>query len=424
MAIADKIKKVLQNRNPKKVVEEIERSYEEKKENGEQNPIDSTVKQLMQIIKENPDSDTIRIILKEILEQEKIPNRIFEKTATQISKTDEIPDNIIAQAVTESKADVPDKVINTIIEEGEIDVNERLKLINNVDDERILQNRVNNELEILYRVCKNKRDNEVVERIEKLESLLGNVQDSKETKELIQKVIARKMAENCYSDISKGTRIYTLSKAMPIEKMIEVDLPNMVIKEYSKIEKENNEKKEGRATETGIRQQILGEMAENIGEQYKTTGVFVIPQSESMKKLTLEEEQNFIKLIKIYSGEKIDERDILDIKEQIKGKVNDIQLKENILINDIKKVPENKRKEIIVFFSNILNDDDQTLKTLQLLQNSQLINRLNSIPEDKREDTIKTIDETLSKKYKTEKETTEIKDNTNTKKDMEDERDR
>ena len=68
MKITEKIKKIMNRNNPvlsaeneqvdKRINEkanEIEKLYIEKKENGEENPINDTVEKIMQIIQNNPD---------------------------------------------------------------------------------------------------------------------------------------------------------------------------------------------------------------------------------------------------------------------------------------------------------------------------------------------------------------------------------
>lgn len=234
--------KKFKTKNAKKIAEEIAHVYKEKKESGEEHPIDDTVEEIMQIFKDNPNPEKVREILKSILEKKDIPNRIFEKAATKISNEEEIPDSVITDVVKNSETNISDESINRIIEEGNIDVKERINLMHNVENKDIIEERVENELKILYRVCKDKRDDEVLERINELREILQNNKMNPEIENLIKQVVAKKMAENYYSDISKGTNVYTLSKIIPVEDMLENDLPSTVENEYQKIE-ENRQKK-------------------------------------------------------------------------------------------------------------------------------------------------------------------------------------
>lgn len=398
MNVTKKITKFLNRNNPETIADEIAQVYHEKKENGEEHPMDGTVEQIMQIFKDNPNPEKVREILKSILEKKDIPNRIFEKAATKISKDEEIPDSIITDVVKNSETIIPDESINRIIEEGNVDVTERINLMQTVEDNKIIEGNIKNELKILYKVCKEKKDYEVVERVNKLKELVNDNQLNKDIQDLIRQVVAKKMAENYYSDTKRGTRIYDLSKIMSINDMIEYDLPSMVEQEYKKIE-ENQKKKEGRFNKKNLKEQILVEMGKDIAYKYDETGVFIIPQSENIKKIDREEEEKFIKSIQIYSRKQLSKQEILDIDEQIKGNSNNIQIKENILINLIKNIPERDKNRSIDILADIVSNKE-VLETLSIMKKKGLIDKLNKIPKEKREKVIGIMEETIKKNRK------------------------
>lgn len=395
MDVAKKITKYLNRNKPEIIADEIAHAYQEKKESGEENPMDDTVDEIMQIFKDNPNPEKVREILKSILNKKDIPNRIFEKAATKISKDEEIPDSVITDVVKNSDTNLPGESINRIIEEGNVDVTERIKLMQTVEDKKIIEENIKNELKILYKVCKEKKDYEVVERVNKLKELINDNQLSKEIQGLIRQVVAKKMAENYYSDIKRGTRIYDLSKIMSIDDMIEYDLPTMVEQEYKRIE-ENQKKKEGRFNKKELKEQILVEMGKDIAYKYGETGVFIIPQSENMKKIDREEEEKFIKSIQTYSRKQLSKQEILDIDEQIKGNSNNIQIKENVLINSIKKIPERDKNRSIDILVDIASNKE-VLETLSMMKEKGLIDKLNKIPKEKRKKVIGIMEETIEK---------------------------
>lgn len=396
MKIIEKIDKFLNKNNPERIANEIAQSYQEKKENGEEHPMDDTVEEIMQIFQNNPDLEKVREILKNILEKKDIPNRIFEKTATKISQDEKIPDSVITEVVAKSDVDVADETINNIINEGEINLKERLKLLKNVENKNILEKQVSNELEILYRNCKDKRDAEVAERVTELKEILDSKNISDDLQDLIQTVVAKKMAENIYSDTSKGTNIYTLSKIMPVEDMFERDLVSTVEREYNKIE-DSNQPKEGRFKKQELKIQILIELAKKIAIKYEESGIFVIPQSDNMKKINEEEEKNFIRAIQTYSRKDLSRQEIVDIDEQVRGKSDNIQLKEDAIIGLLKKIPEQNKKRSMNSLINILKNR-KSLETLPMLEENGLIQKLNELPEEKRNKTIETIKNTMSKR--------------------------
>ncbi len=388
--------KKFKTKNAKKIAEEIAHVYKEKKESGEEHPIDDTVEEIMQIFKDNPNPEKVREILKSILEKKDIPNRIFEKAATKISNEEEIPDSVITDVVKNSETNISDESINRIIEEGNIDVKERINLMHNVENKDIIEERVENELKILYRVCKDKRDDEVLERINELREILQNNKMNPEIENLIKQVVAKKMAENYYSDISKGTNVYTLSKIIPVEDMLENDLPSTVENEYQKIE-ENRQKKEGRFNKKGLKKQILVEMAKNIAYKYDETGIFIIPQSKNMKEIYIDEEETFIKAIQTYSRKQLSKQEVIEIDEQIRGNSNNVQIKENLLINLIKKIPEKDKNKMIDTISKILSNNEN-LETISMMQEEGFIDKLNIIPSEKRKKTIEIMGKVVSKR--------------------------
>ena len=396
MKIIEKIDKFLNKNNPERIANEIAQSYQEKKENGEEHPMDDTVEEIMQIFQNNPDLEKVREILKNILEKKDIPNRIFEKTATKISQDEKIPDSVITEVVAKSDVDVADETINNIINEGEINLKERLKLLKNVENKNILEKQVSNELEILYRNCKDKRDAEVAERVTELKEILDSKNISDDLQDLIQTVVAKKMAENIYSDTSKGTNIYTLSKIMPVEDMFERDLVSTVEREYNKIE-DSNQPKEGRFKKQELKIQILIELAKKIAIKYEESGIFVIPQSDNMKKINEEEEKNFIRAIQTYSRKDLSRQEVVDIDEQVRGKSDNIQLKEDAIVGLLKKIPEQNKKRSMNSLINILKNR-KSLETLSMLEENGLIQKLNELPEEKRNKTIETIKNTMSKR--------------------------
>ena len=392
MKVTNRITKFLNRNNPETIADEIAQVYHEKKDNGEEHPMDDTVEEIMQIFKDNPNPEKVRGILKSILEKKDIPNRIFEKAATKISKDEEIPDSVITDVVKDSETNIPDESINRIIEEGNVDVAERINLMQTVEDNKIIEENIKNELKILYKVCKEKKDYEVVDRVNKLKELVNGNQLNEDIQDLIRQVVAKKMAENYYSDIKKGTRIYDLSKIMSIDDMIEYDLPTMVEQEYKRIE-ENQKKKEGRFNKKELKEQILVEMGKDIAYKYDETGVFIIPQSENMKKIDREEEEKFIKSIQTYSRKQLSKQEILDIDEQIKGNSNNIQIKENVLI---KKIPERDKNRSIDILAEIASNKE-VLETLSMMKEKGLIDKLNKIPKEKREKVIGVMEKTIEK---------------------------
>ena len=115
MKITEKIKKFINRNNPELIAGNVADAYLERKENGEKNPMDHTTEEIMQILNKNPYIE--QAILAKILENDNIPDRIFEKVATRISKDEEIPDSVIPEAVNRADTSISMESINNILEE-------------------------------------------------------------------------------------------------------------------------------------------------------------------------------------------------------------------------------------------------------------------------------------------------------------------
>ena len=399
MKITERIKKFRNRKNKElladNIADNVADAYQERKESGEKDPMDHTAEEIMQILKTHPDIE--KTILAKILENDNIPDRIFEKVATQISKDKEIPDSIIPAAVNKADTSISIESINNILENGEVNEKARLELIQQVGDTKSKKEGVKSELKRLYKECYIKKDSEVTERIEEITSILKIEDIDEEVQGWIQTVIAKKMADNFYSDTKQGTKIFTFTKIIPIEDMIGKDLATSVEKEYNKIEDENTKK--GRFNKEKFEEQLYTELGKQIGIKYEDIGEFIVPQSENIKKMNEEQKTKFIKSIQTYARKSLTREEIIDIDEQIRGTSNNAQTKESVIINMIRQLPKEGKKEKIAILSEIIQDE-KIFKTIMELKESGLLEKLEEIPEEKRKKSIEAINSAVTKRTK------------------------
>lgn len=170
-----------------KVVNQIDEVYKRSLEDDEiKDAEQSAAQKVIEYVRKNPENATE--ILKGILEKEEIPNKVFEKTATTISKLDEIPDKIIPKAVADSEVDVPDQIIENIIENGDVNRKEKIELINNLENEELKQKQVEEELKQIYENCSDTNESELVHKLE----MTKIVQKNSSIRKLEQAIIAKK----------------------------------------------------------------------------------------------------------------------------------------------------------------------------------------------------------------------------------------
>lgn len=401
--IIDYIKGIIEKNNTNKkeendLVANWNKIIEEKRKSGEENPIDNTNYELLDRIEQssNPNKLAKEMLIRGF-EDENIPNKVVENLSLKIAESSEVSNSVIPIAINESEANVSDNSIGNIIKKINFNDYERATLLKNIDDDKILEEVIRNELIILYKNCKSKTDNEVVGEIEKiLFELKSKSEYNIDVSDLIEKVIAKKMAENYYSELKQGTRIYTFTKIISIEEMFEGDLINQVEQEYRIIEEERGTK-EGRFNKNSLRRQILIQVGKNIGYKYRKTNQFIIPQSENMKNITKEEEEEyFIRAIKSACLVELKDEDIKSIKKQIRGVVTNEQTQEKIILEQIRKALKDETIDIDIAM-NILKDS-QKIKTILEMEKIGLLDEVNNISTEKREKSLMLVKKAFENK--------------------------
>ena len=430
MKITDRIKKFMNRNNPeliagetkldKKINEkanEIEKLYVTKKENGEENPINDTVEKIMQIVQNNPDPLEVRKLLTELIERENISDQVVERAA--IEKED-ILNHIIVEAIDEAETSIPDSSIKNIINKGDMNIRDNLELIQQMHDQekqkqaeqeqlelqrqeqqkKIDQKRkeAKTKIEILKSNIKEMQDGEIGDRISAIQEQLGSENMNNEINELIQNIIAQRMAEDIYNDARKNPSIYKLSKAMTTGEMIERDLATTVQEKYKEIEEERGHK-EGRFNKREFKMLILNEMARQISIEYEKTGLFDIPESKQLSQLKKEEKKYLVDTIQNLVNTKLKKEDILEISRQINEGNKELQKKENQIINLIRQIPIEDKSRIIDVLNKMIVDKN-SLDTIEMLDNEGLLNKLTIMPTEKRKETINIVNKAVGKRNK------------------------
>lgn len=368
-----------------KVVNQIDEVYKRSLEDDEiKDAEQSAAQKVIEYVRKNPENATE--ILKGILEKEEIPNKVFEKTATTISKLDEIPDKIIPKAVADSEVDVPDQIIENIIENGDVNRKEKIELINNLENEELKQKQVEEELKQIYENCSDTNESELVHKLE----MTKIVQKNSSIRKLEQAIIAKKMAIN-YKRFG-GTKISTLARYLSEEEMIEINFPEMVYEEYKKISEKDEKNK---VDKSNLKVQILEEIAKKVANNYQEIGDFVIPQSRNMTQLTKKEEDKFIKAIETYVRKKLRGTDITSIRDQIRGRDANMQLKQ--YMEKMRRLPKSQL-EIFINNTEELVENNEELTVYKELKDSGIIENLQKLTDDKRKDYIKVLNDAVQKR--------------------------
>lgn len=227
-----------------------------------------------------------------------------------------------------------------------------------------------------------------LELVHKLETI-RIVQKNPIIEKLEEMIVAKRMALN-YRDFG-GTKISTLARYLPVDKMIEVNIPEMVCNEYEKIKEEEKNK----VDKSSLKTQILQEIAKKVANSYQEVGEFVIPQSRNMTQLTRKEEENFIKSIQTYVRKKLRATDITSIRDQIRGRDTNMLLKQ--YIEKMKRLPK-AQLEMFIHNTGELVENNEELTVYKELKDSGMIENLQKFSDDKRKDYIKVLNDTVQKR--------------------------
>ena len=194
-------------------------------------------------------------------------------------------------------------------------------------------------------------DQDLIRKIQGIYYLLDY--HDKEADELIQKIVAKQMAIR-YHMFSGGVMPQKYSELPPttIEKMMEVNMPNLVVAEYDSLYPEDK----GKCNPSIIRMAILKKLAEKVAVVHKKTNLWVIPGSESMKELDDAEKKYFLN--EILKREMVPERDIpdaeFDIEQQIIGNYDVDEQAQKGLASDLNSLPKGDRIRNINAFRALL----------------------------------------------------------------------
>ena len=94
------------------IVNEIEKYTEQIKKEEKGVNSKEIANKVLGYLTENP--EIASEVLQGLIEKKGIPNTVFQETATQISRTEEIPDKVIPEAIENVDATVPAKVITVL----------------------------------------------------------------------------------------------------------------------------------------------------------------------------------------------------------------------------------------------------------------------------------------------------------------------
>jgi len=393
------IKDFIEYRKVKRLVAEVENIEEE----------EAAKKQLDNILKKYPH------LRKEFLnyakESEQIEDEIIAETLTQNietivnkSETNLAERELLKDGVKfmeDNGEDFSDEYLNKVATAAgnskHIDIEKEINLVKKFDNEEKQQKYVVEKLKNIYmKMDFNTLEADLSNKIKDLSRILEeSSKKSKKISEWERKIIGKKIAFNYMKN--GETHLWALSQVIPINKMFQMNMPQIVENEYKEIikkEKQNIEGKEYKQYEQQkFRLTLLNEMAKLASYKYNETGEIIIPQSEQMRKISIEEEEFFIKKIDTLTNESLREDEIVLIRGRIRGTAEEMVKLEEIT-NMINSLPIEKRTETITQIKEIIRDE-KSRKIYNVIKKVELNKSFENMDEKSMQDACKVFKQTL-----------------------------
>lgn len=345
------LKNFLKEKEPSHI-EKIETQFQRNVESEEvKDPIAATAEYVTGMIKD-PGTNSEAVLAATI--DSETPNKLFGAVVRQIAQEPTIPNSTIAKAVDSSKTTVSDETIARILAGIPFkSPSDRRLLIQNIKDKGLREEQI---IEVLTKYYEGNigqyRDTDVAKRLEELYSSIDF--DNVEIDQLSLRIIAKQMAVmyHTFTGAAMPQRFKNVPPAT-VKKMMKADMPKIVGEEYEKL----YPKEIARYNPETVRKAILRELAPEIAAVYEKTKNFMIPESESITKLTDDEINYFIN--EIFGRVDLDEKEKvgarIDIEKQIKAQYDIDEHAQKELDTKLGMLSKAERIQMLVVLNAILD---------------------------------------------------------------------
>lgn len=352
-------KKKLEDEKVKKIVGNIEEKFHQTE--GEEAATKQAVEEAIRKLEKTPGLS--EAVLRELLVRESISNSVPVETIKNIPES-EIPNDTVIKVVEKLSDELPDNKMLEIAEETSLGLKGKQKIIEAVSDpdkkRKKQEELILNELNKIYKeVDANSGEFVILGEITRVLQEKPEFESGKIDKK-VSEILTKKMVLNYMNFNSIMPRKFSGIKS--IEEMFSEDFPQIAECEYKKMPRTDREEAKYEFKESKFREDLLKEISKNIAENYKKNGYkrLVIPQSETMKKISQEEEEEFIREIAQEverKGGKLDALSEVDAKGQIRGNVEETEKIEDY-VTKIGELPQEIKNEFIEQGKKIITDQD------------------------------------------------------------------
>ena len=391
-------KKTIQDEKVKKIVGNIEEKFN--KAEGEEVATKQAVEEALRKLEKTPGLS--EAVLRELLVRKNISNSVPVETIINIPESD-IPNDTAVEVIEKLSNELPDNKVLKIAEEIDLGIQRKQKIFEAVSDPETKRKKqeelILKELEKIYKnVNADIGEFEILGDINKILQLKPDFDNGK-MKSLINQILAKKMVLNYMKFNITMPRKFAGLKT--VEKMFSENFPKIAEYEYKKMPRVDREEAKFQFDELKFKEDLLGEMAKNIAENYRKNGFkrLVIPQSEMMREIDNEEEDKFIRKIAREiqrKGGKLDTMSTIDAKGQIRGNIEE---SENIkeYVTKLGELPHNVKTEFIEQGKKIITDQD-LLNISNYCNKVGLYQSLAELGQEQAEKVVDTLLQTIEKR--------------------------
>ena len=402
-------KKTIQDEKVKKIVGNIEEKFN--KAEREEVATKQAVEEALRKLEKTPGLS--EAVLRELLLRKNISNSVPVETIINIPESD-IPNDTAVEVIEKLSNELPDNKVLKIAEEIDLGIQRKQKIFEAVSDPETKRKKqeelILKELEKIYKnVNADIGEFEILGDINKILQLKPDF-NSEKTNLLINQILAKKMVLNYMKFNITMPRKFAGLKT--VEKMFSEDFPKIAEYEYKKMPRVDREEAKFQFDKLKFKEDLLGEMAKNIAENYKKNGFkrLVIPQSEMMREIDNKEEVKFIRKIAREierKGGKLDTISMIDAKGQIRGNIEE---SENIkeYVTKLGELPQSVKTEFIEQGKKIITDQD-LLNISNYCNKAGLYQSLAELGQEQAEKIVDTLLQTIEKRKQIER----IKNNKN-----------
>ena len=380
------------------VVEKAEEEFKTIKEqraderNIRQKAVELTAKRILQIFKDSPRyMQYVQDIAKNLAEESELPAEVVVEMIKATIEQEELP-NSIAEEMAQTLPD--EKIVNVIENSDDLNLKHKEVLATGIGNKETRQEvekdlRTQKEIEEeqniitklneIYEKCNEMPEIKVVDMVKELK--IRN--KTEEINKLLDKITAKRIAIDFFD--YGNPMLNSLSNIVSIQDMYEYHIADLVDEEFNQLLENTEQKPHQKYDKRNFEDKLLKHMAKDVVKKYQKTSRFIIPQDiKRFKTIDKRQKGIFISNLEEAIGKPLKKMQLADIEAQMQG-IYGINEDIDNLEEKISKVPKTKASNIIKLASKMTNENDRDYNTIMALQESGVLDDLVRMPRDKRE---------------------------------------